>query len=105
MNFSGTQALSTTSGGTANVLFGANVNNGLNNFTSGLPDTGTLTINAGVLVHGHSGYVGGSTYPVINNGTIAADVSGGTINLSSSPFTNNGVLTASNGGTLNALST
>ena len=68
--------------------------------------TSTLTISAGVLIHGASATIGnqafvnGTATPIINNGTISADVSGGTINLESSAFTNTGILSSANGGAL-----
>ena len=65
----------------------------------------TLTIDSGSLIRGHSGAIGGQTFAggaatVLNNGTIAADVAGGTITLLDSTVTNNGVLRATSGGTL-----
>ncbi|HYE62715.1 MAG TPA: hypothetical protein VD997_12035 [Phycisphaerales bacterium] len=47
-----------------------------------------------------SGYGGVNAQPLVNNGTILADVPGQTLGVSGSSFTNNGLLEGSNGGTL-----
>ena len=69
-------------------------------------DAGDTVIGAGVLVHGQNGTIGGQTFvggaaTLTNNGTISADVAGGTITLNvNGAVTNNGTLSALNGGTL-----
>ena len=66
-----------------------------------------LTIGPGVTVRGQSGTVGyspvwggPSNVAVVNQGTIQADVAGGTITVGGTSLTNIGVLQARNGGTL-----
>ena len=69
---------------------------------------GTLTIGSGITVQGQTGYVGFSpeiggspnNFTVVNQGTIQADVSGGTIYVEDASTTNTGTLNATNGGTL-----
>ena len=70
--FNGTQTL----GGTGTVLFGKNGNNELYETAY---RRGTLTIGSGITVRGSSGTIGGyySSDTVVNQGTIAADDSGG----------------------------
>jgi hypothetical protein len=69
-------------------------------------EAGDLTLGAGVTVRGHSGTIGqqnfvGGAANLINNGSISADVAGGTITLAPNGITtNNGILSAQNGGTL-----
>jgi carbonic anhydrase/acetyltransferase-like protein (isoleucine patch superfamily) len=93
----GTQSFS----GNGTILFADNnANNRLN------LEAGDLTLGAGVTVRGHTGYIGqqnfvGGASNLINNGSISADVSGGTITLAPNGITtNNGTLSAQNGGTL-----
>jgi hypothetical protein len=103
LDFQETQALS----GTATVLFGSNTRNALA-IDSG--STATLTLDSGVLIHGQNGTIGQNAFTsgttrLINDGTIAADVAGGTITVltnSTDPasVTNAGTLEAINGGTL-----
>ncbi len=66
---------------------------------------GTTTFAAGTTVRGHSGSIGGQiniggTQTLVNNGTISADVSGGTISIAGSSVVNNGTLRALNGGSM-----
>ena len=69
----------------------------------------TLTIGPGLVLQGHSGQIGQSTscigtpanVTVINQGSIAADTAGGTINIRGQIFANQGLLEARNGGHLN----
>ena len=70
--------------------------------------TGTVTIGSGQTIQGATGTgsgvgFGSGQLGIVNNGTINASVSGQTLLLSpnSSGLTNNGLLEASNGGTLN----
>lgn len=67
------------------------------------PVGGTLTIAQGVTIRGTSGQVGEASQAVANNGTIIADVSGGTITVTGNGWSNQptGQLLAQNGGTLN----
>jgi len=90
-----------TLGGTGTVVLGAT--GGGNRID--LDGNGTTTIANGVTVRGQNGTIGqdiniGGTQILLNNGTISADVSGGTITLTDSAVTNNGTLSAVNGGTL-----
>ena len=71
----------------------------------GLDGTGTTTFAAGTTIRGENGTIGnavfvGGSQVLVNNGTISADVASGTISLVAAPVTNNGVLSALNGGTL-----
>ncbi len=101
IDFNGSQTLS----GTGSVLFGNSSVNALRLTTAGT----TLTIGSGITVHGHSGAVGysaniggPSNVALVNQGTIAADVAGGTITLTGTNGVTNaatGMLRAS-GGTL-----
>ena len=99
LNFVGAQTL----GGTGSVLFGENGGNQINTAASN-GDSGTLTIGSGITIHGKSGligYNGGNSYtPLVNQGTIAADVSGGSLAVYGDNWTNAGTLEAANGGTL-----
>ena len=100
LDFYGTQTL----GGTGTVVFGPNGSNGIDgsNFSSG-----TLTIGSGITVDGTSGSIAAGYYnteAVINQGTIAADGSGGgaagTITINPTTFTDQGSLEVENGETL-----
>jgi hypothetical protein len=57
-----------------------------------------LTIASGFTISGASGTIYDSQYPLINNGTIQADVAGGVITIRGNPFTNNGTIQELNGG-------
>ncbi len=86
----GTIVLGATGGGNNRIYFDGN---------------GTTTFAAGTTVHGHSGSIGGEiniggTQTLVNDGTISADVAGGTITILQSSVVNNGTLSALNGGTL-----
>ena len=92
VGFVGTQTLS----GNGTVLFG---NQGACNAMR-VDIAGTaLTIGPNVTVRGHSGQIGQSTscvgtpanVSVINQGTISADIAGGTINIRAQSFTNQAV--------------
>ncbi len=90
-----------TIGGTGSIVFADN--NGSNRFNL---EAGVLTIGPNVTVRGNTGTIGGQSFvggaaSLINNGTISADVAAGTITLAvNSGITNNGTLSALNGGTL-----
>ena len=94
---------SQTLSGSGTVLFsGASAEDSV-----GTPN-GTLTIGSGITIQGQNGYVGYSPYlggspsniTVVNQGSIQADVSGGTIYVEGASTTNTGTLDATNGGTL-----
>ena len=98
LSFEGTSTLA----GTGSIVFGS-VGGGSNRLF--LDGNGTTTFAAGITVRGHSGTIGNQiniagTQTLVNNGTISADVAGGTITFSDSAVTNNGTLSALNGGTL-----
>ena len=98
----GTQTL----GGTGTVTFGGT---GASNRLT-IESAGTATIGSGVLIHGENGTIGGQSIvggaaKLINNGTISADVAGGTITIATNngaadTVVNNGTLSALGGGTL-----
>lgn len=91
-----------TLGGTGAINFATA--DGSNRLT--IEGNSTLTVGTGMLIHGNTGIIGqavfvGGTGNIINQGTINADVSGGTLALSpSGSTTNTGLLAASNGGQL-----
>jgi fibronectin-binding autotransporter adhesin len=89
--------------GNGSVLFGGYGGNGIINASSLGGAAGTLTIGAGITIHGQTGQIYGdnSSGSIVNDGTIDADVSGGEIVLASTgTFTNGGMLEAFGGGTL-----
>ena len=105
LSFAGSQTL----GGTGTVVFGQDSPN-----TLLVSDAGTtLTIGSGITVRGQSGAVGynpslglGTTNgSVVNQGTIQADVSGGTITVDGTGNQNAGNLNALNGATLSVRGT
>lgn len=70
-----------------------------------LSGNGTTTFGSDMTIRGENGTIGqqvfvAGTQVLVNNGTIAADVNGGTITITDSAVTNNGTLEAKNGGTL-----
>ena len=89
-----------TINGNASIVFGGSTSNAINNFVNG----GALTLGQSVRIHGNNGRLLDyqPTGTVFNQGTIGADVLGGTINVSNSSasYQNSGTLNASNGGTL-----
>ncbi|MGE3864680.1 MAG: beta strand repeat-containing protein [Burkholderiaceae bacterium] len=93
----GTNTLS----GTGTIALGSTGSG--NRFT--LEGDGTTTLGSNITVRGQNGTIGGQAYiagtqTLVNNGRIAADVSGGLIDIVDSSVVNNGVLQAINGGTL-----
>ncbi len=94
------QGTQTFSGSGSIVFTDSNASNRLN------LEAGDLTLGANVTVRGHTGTIGqqsfvGGAANLINNGTISADVATGTITLAPNGITtNNGTLSAQNGGTL-----
>ena len=105
--FAGTQALN----GSGTVVFGLGLSCGAitrNGLLVSDADTG-LTIGPGITVRGQNGVIGYSpcyggpqNVVVLNQGTISADVSGGTITVNAQPFTSTGALQALAGAVLNA---
>ncbi len=97
--FAGNQTL----GGNGNIVLG---NTGSSNRALSLEGATVLTLGSGITVSGQSGtlgqtYLAGGAQSIINNGRIAANVSGGSFSLEpNGGVTNNGVLEAQNGGTL-----
>ena len=96
LSFEGNGGLS----GNATIVLGTGANNRIN-----FDGNGTTTFAAGTTVRGENGSIGGQlniggTQLLVNNGTISADVSGGTITIFESDVVNNGTLRALNGGTL-----
>ncbi len=90
-----------TIGGTGTILF-ADDNAG-NRFNV---EQGNLVLGSGITVRGDTGRIGAQSFnggasTLTNDGTISADVAGGTITLAVNGLTtNNGTLSALNGGTL-----
>ena len=80
------------------MVLGGHASNVLRNLSNG-GDAGALTIGSGITMHGKNGTIGSSFYPLINQGTIADDVAGGTIDVYGAPLMNQGTLKA-DGGTL-----
>ena len=73
----------------------------LNGFSQISDDFGsTLTIGTGITIHGSSGTISSFGGTLINQGTIAADVSGGMLTVDPESFENNGTISAANGGAL-----
>ncbi len=97
LNFVGAQ----TFAGTGAVLFGGSAygNDQINTATLN-GDSGTLTIGPGITIHGKNGSIGNAALPLINQGTIAADVGGGQIGIYGTAWTSSGTLQDS-GGALN----
>ena len=98
LSFAGSQTLS----GTGTVVFGQSSCNLLRAQNSGT----TLTVGPSMTVRGQSGRVGSEAgqcvggprnVGVVNQGTISADVGGGTIYIGAETFTNQGLVDASNG--------
>ena len=105
VEFSGTQTL----GGTGTVVFGESIDNALIVSEA----ASALTIGPGVTVHGQTGTVGydenvlstPTNVAVLNQGTIEADASGGTITIDGSGDESTGALSALNGATLSVQGT
>ena len=100
LNFEGNQTLA----GAGSIVFGATGNNRV-----GVDGGGkTLTVASGVTISGANGTIGpgqlvnGSGNAIINNGTLSANVAGGTIAIAGldAGLTNNGTISALNGGTI-----
>ena len=98
LSFGGDQTL----GGTGTIVLG---NTGASNRALTLEGNTVLTVGSGVTVRGENGTVGqaylsGGTQQITNNGSILADVGGGTVALATGLTQNNALLGAANGGTL-----
>ncbi|MGE4003055.1 MAG: CARDB domain-containing protein, partial [Planctomycetaceae bacterium] len=96
-------AVPQTFSGAATVVFGGSGSDALYNYNFGSEADAFLTIAPSVLLRGHSGYVYDywGTGTIVNQGTIQADETGGTIYLGQSgSLINEGTLAALNGGTL-----
>ena len=97
--FQGAQTL----GGSGSVVFGASGNR-IDTESSG-GDSGTLTIGPNVTVGGDYGYIGYNDNnseietPIVIQGTVDADTSGGNIQVYGTNSTNSGTIEATNGGT------
>ena len=90
--FSGVETLGATSGATGAIVLGGNTDNQLSQSQGFGP---ALTIAQGITVEGDNGLVGGNgSGTLINDGTITADTSGGTVTVTSGQVTNNGTLQA-----------
>ncbi len=100
--------------GSGKVIFGSSGNNFIENSSNLTGAAGTLTIGAGITVEGKTGiiYSAFTNGALLNQGTIKADVAGGTITIGSGlePFTNantlrvgQGALTLNGSKTLNRL--
>ena len=103
ISFAGSQTL----GGSGTVVFG----NAFYGYNALLVANGgtTLTIGSGITIEGQNGSIGYSPWEggaqngsVVNQGTIQADVSGGTIAINAQPFVNQSSLIGT-GGTLRGL--
>ncbi|MGV3771781.1 MAG: Ig-like domain-containing protein [Verrucomicrobiales bacterium] len=96
LGFAGTQTF-----GPATVEFV-----GVNSGVLGIAGVTTLTLNNDVLIHGRTGAIGQPVFEatgiqtLVNQGTISADVPGGTLTVNPDVFINNGTATFSNGGKL-----
>ena len=84
ISFSGSQSLM----GNGTVVFGIDGDNYVYLVDSGT----TLTFGPGITVHGQNGNIGNGNGSVVNQGTISADVAGGTITIFAQPFTNQGLV-------------
>ncbi|HEX3151280.1 MAG TPA: LamG-like jellyroll fold domain-containing protein [Gemmataceae bacterium] len=97
LTFDGTQSLT----GTGTVVFG----NSYYNFLQAGPSAGSsLTIGPNILIRGHTGGIGyhtgwGGATPVtvVNQGTIQADMGGGTITPNGTNWSNSGTIRAAGG--------
>jgi hypothetical protein len=107
-DFTGTANLTGTSTALAyqesRTLTGKTINLEGSNARLGIDGTSTLTLGAGTLVRGR-GTIGqavfvGGTSALVNQGTIRADITGHTLNVSPNSFTNAGMVSAENGATL-----
>lgn len=99
MYFANTETLGVVPGSTGAVVFGKSVSNAIYEASS----SGTLTIGSGITVHGSNGTLGNFAFystTIINQGTIAADDSGGAVPGFAYDTGFNGGLTESTGATI-----
>jgi autotransporter-associated beta strand protein len=107
VNFGKSGSAANSLSGSGTVVFGGSARgNTLYNNSDQPGAAGTLTIASGITVHGKNGQVlnNYTSGTILNQGTISADVSGGTIQVgadNAGTFQNQGTLSALNGGTLN----
>ncbi|HWB11805.1 MAG TPA: hypothetical protein VG826_21420, partial [Pirellulales bacterium] len=95
--FNGNQTLGTTAGATGIVVLGGSSSDRLIQSFGGQ----TLTIGGGITIQGDDGGVGGAASTLVNQGTIDADTSGGTINVALGVNgSNSGTIKADSGGSL-----
>ena len=87
--FSGSQSLT----GNGTVVFGDSGNNYVYLVNGGT----TLTLGPGIMVQGQNGNIGDGYGSVVNQGTISADVAGGTITINAQPFVNQATLIGTGG--------
>ena len=67
------------------------------NPSSNQGDSGTLTIAAGITIEGKGGAIGNASLPLVNQGTIVEDASGGHLVIQGGGWTNAGTIEASGG--------
>jgi hypothetical protein len=100
LDFAGTQPQAV--GGSGSIVFGGSTGNALRITGAGQ----TVTLGSGLTVRGKGGSlaaaagVAGTAYVI--QGTVAADVAGGTLTIGTGTWTNSGTVQAQNGGTLSA---
>ena len=93
-NTTGTQHIATSG-------VGATINNAGGFFVAGSGVGGqTLVIDSGITIQGHGQIFDSATAPVINAGTIVASTAGQSFTISSTTFTNSGMLRVLNGATM-----
>jgi hypothetical protein len=89
-----------TLGGTGSIVFGGSTSNSLYLYGTGI----TVTLSSALTIHGKSGQItlySGSNDTWLNQTTIAADVSGGTISLGGAWTNSNAGFSAASGATVN----
>jgi hypothetical protein len=89
VEFAGEQTLA----GTGSVVF-----DDIDGWSQLRPTAGTLTIGSSMTIRGGSGTIGNPGLPLINEGTVLADVANRTLTIRASPFVNHGSVTEANGG-------
>ncbi len=77
LSFVGAQTLA----GSGSILFGGFGTYNQTTTAATNSDSGTLTIGPGITIHGKAGSIGNSALPLINQGTITDDVSGGSLTI------------------------
>jgi len=104
VNFGAGSNASGTLAGSGSVAFGGGSINAIFNNSSQSGAAGTFTIASGFTVRGKTGQIANNfgTNTILNQGTISADVGGGTIQVggTAGTFNNQGTLSALNGGAL-----